>query len=314
MKHTAWLILVLAAVGAPGCRGGPSWHKTTFLYFDTVCEVQLYCSPPRFAEARNRIIRVFERVTKVFSPEADEHEAPEARELFEVALDVYRRSSGCFDLSVAPLSWLWGFRDGVNRVPEPQEIQAALASVGMDRVRLLPGRLEVPEGMGLDWGAIAKGYGLDRAARTLKELGIARGLINAGGDLYCWGLNPRGLSWQVGISHPREEGYLGILTLSGMGAATTGDYQRFFMREGVRYHHVFDPRTGRPARGKQSVTVVGPQTHVCDALSTACFVSESPVDILSQYPEYGAFLVDAEGEITSLGKEFTLRPWPKTSP
>jgi thiamine biosynthesis lipoprotein len=99
-----------------------------------------------------------------------------------------------------------------------------------------------------------------------------------------------------------------------MGAATTGDYQRFFMREGVRYHHVFDPRTGRPARGKQSVTVVGPQTHVCDALSTACFVSESPADILSQYPEYGAFLVDAAGEITSLGREFTLRPWPKTAP
>jgi thiamine biosynthesis lipoprotein len=312
MRRTAWLILMLAAIGAPGCRGLLSWHKTTFLYFDTVCEVQLYCSSPAFGVARDRIVQVFERTTQVFSPETGDHTAPEALALFKVALDVFRRSSGCFDLSVAPLSRLWGFRSGAHRVPAPPDIRAALGSVGMDRIQPLPDRLVVPEDMGLDWGAIAKGYGLDRAAQALRELGIPRGLINAGGDLYCWGLNPRGLPWQVGIEHPREEGYLGVLSLSEMGAATTGDYQRFFLREGVRYHHVFDPRTGWPARGKQSVTVVGPLTSLCDALSTALFVSESPSEILTHYPEYGAFVVDAGGAITSMGKAFTLRPWPKT--
>lgn len=312
MKRAAWLILVLAAGGVMGCGGAHSWHKTTFLYFDTVCEAQLYCSTQTFEEARNRIVQVFDRITQVFSPEADDRTAPEVLALFATARDMHRHSSGCFDLSVAPLSRLWGFRGGAYRVPEPRDIQAALADVGMDRIRLLPDRLEVPDGMGLDWGAIAKGYGLDRAGEALRELGIARGLINAGGDLTCWGLNPRNLPWQVGIEHPREEGYLGVLSLSEMAAATTGDYQRFFLQEGVRYHHVFDPRTGRPARGKQSVTVVGPRTHVCDALSTACFVSESPAEILSHYPEYGAFVVDAEGAVTSWGKPFTLRPWPKT--
>ena len=312
MKRTAWLILALTAIGAQGCRGTHSWHKTTFLYFDTVCEVQLYCSSSVFGEAKDRIVRVFDRTALVFSPGAERHTAPEALALFKLAWDVYQRSSGCFDLSVAPLSRLWGFRSGAHRVPEPPDIQAALRSVGMDRIRLLSDRLEVPEDMELDWGAIAKGYGLDAAVQALKELGIRRGLINAGGDLFCWGLNPRGLPWQVGIEHPRDEGYLGVLSLSEMGAATTGDYQRFFLSEGTRYHHVFDPRTGRPARGKQSVTVVGPLTSLCDALSTACFVSESPEDILAHYPDYGAFVVDDEGAVSSLGKAFSLRPWPQT--
>jgi thiamine biosynthesis lipoprotein len=306
--------LILLAAGAAGCRSYHAWRKTTFLYFDTVCEVQLYCSAPVYEEARSVIEREFGEITRLFSPGSQDHEAPKVRALFVLAREVFLRSQGCFDLSVGSLSRLWGFHGGEYRLPGSDEIQEALQLVGLDRIGVHDGRLEIPEGMELDWGAIAKGFGIDLAARDLIRLGVERGFINAGGDIYCWGTNPRGRPWQVGIKHPRDDGYLGTLSLAGLGAATTGDYQRFFIREGVRYHHVFDPRTGRPARGKQSVTVVGPEASLCDALSTALFVSESPEEIMLAYPEYGAFLVDSEGRLNSLGKPYPLRPGPRGGP
>jgi thiamine biosynthesis lipoprotein len=311
MKRALCFGLALLAAGTGGCRSRSSWLKTTFLYFDTVCEVQLYCSTPTHAEARIILDQEFGEITRLFSPGSRDRTATRVRELFTQAREVFLRSRGCFDLSVGSLSRLWGFHSGEHRMPAAEEIRAALVLVGMDRIRIHPDRLEVPEGMELDWGAIAKGYGIDLAARALIELGVERGFINAGGDIFCWGTNPRGRPWQIGVERPRGEGYLGVLSLSGLAAATTGDYHRFFIQDGVRYHHVFDPRTGRPARGKQSVTVVGPEASLCDALSTALFVSEYPGEIMQSYPEYGAFLVDAEGRLTSLGKPYRLRPGPR---
>jgi thiamine biosynthesis lipoprotein len=314
MKRALCFGLALLAAGAAGCRSYNAWRKTTFMYFDTVCEVQLYCSTAGFAEARVTIDREFGDVARLFSPGSRDHAAPRVMALYAQAREVFLRSQGCFDISVGSLSRLWGFPSGKHRLPEPEEIRDALRFVGLDKIRGHPDHLEVPEGMELDWGAIAKGFGIDLAAQALIELGIERGFINAGGDIFCWGTNPQGRPWQIGIKHPRGEGFLGVLSLTGRGAATTGDYQRFFFQDGVRYHHVFDPRTGRPARGKQSVTVVGPEASLCDALSTALFVSASPEEIMQGYPEYGAFLVDSEGRLTSLGKPYPLRPGPRDEP
>jgi thiamine biosynthesis lipoprotein len=160
--------------------------------------------------------------------------------------------------------------------------------------------------MGLDWGGIAKGLAVDRAAQAIQALGIARGFINAGGNLFCWGKNPDGGPWKIGVKHPRRDGFLGVLSISDVGAATSGDYQRYFESEGVRYHHIFDPKTGYSARGKQSVTVIGPEAVICDALSTALFVSPDPERILKKYPDYGAIIVDAEGNVSIAGKKYTF--------
>jgi thiamine biosynthesis lipoprotein len=161
--------------------------------------------------------------------------------------------------------------------------------------------------MELDWGGIAKGYGIDLAVRVLIDMGIRRGFVNAGGDLYCWGRNPDDRPWRIGVQHPRAAGFLGVIEMEDEGAATTGDYQRYFFESGVRWHHVFDPRTGYPARGKQSVTVVGPETAVCDALSTALFVSDEPETVLKSFPDYGAVLVDEKGAPRLIGKPVRLR-------
>jgi len=222
-------------------------------------------------------------------------------------MDIYRFSDGCFDITVAPLSRIWGFLNRSNYVPSHQEIKSILSRIGMEKIEEKNGALILLPGMELDWGGIAKGFGIDLASQSLMKMEIPNGFINAGGDLFCWGLNPDNKPWQIGIKHPRKSGFFGALSITEVAATTTGDYQRFFEVNGIRYHHVFNPKTGYPARGKQSVTVIGPETGICDALSTALFVSEEPEAILQRYPQYGAIIVDSEGKISLIGKDYSFR-------
>jgi thiamine biosynthesis lipoprotein len=277
------------------------------MYFDTICQIRLFCSRSEYQASQEAVEDVFTDIETLFSPDSESYTSPRVLGLYQKAREIYDLSGGLFDISVAPLSRLWGFTDKNFRVPTPEEISKTLENVGLANIRLEDGTLQLPEGMGIDWGGIAKGYGIDLAADALSGKGISRGFINAGGDLFCWGGNPEGRRWKIGIQHPRRGGFLGVLEIKGEGAATTGDYQRFFQSGGRRYHHVFDPRTGYPATGKQSVTVVGPSTLLCDALSTALFVSEDPGEILSHYPGYGAVLVAGDGNITELGKKLAVQ-------
>ena len=289
------------------CTQGRIWRTSTLMYFDTVCQIRLYCSKSEFTEAQATIDKVFSDIERLFSPDSETYDSPLVLDLYQKALEVHHLSEGFFDISIAPLSRLWGFTDKTYKVPSTEEILAALKIVGLDKIQVKNGRLILPKGSKIDWGGIAKGFGVDLASAELIKKGVSRGFINAGGDLFCWGKNPEGLLWQIGIKDPREEGFLGVMEISDYGAATTGDYQRFFVEAGTRYHHVFNPKTGYPARGRQSVTVVGPRTILCDALSTALFIHHNPEEILSNYPEYGAVLVDSQGIITEAGKKLSVR-------
>ncbi|MFW6128638.1 MAG: FAD:protein FMN transferase [Candidatus Aminicenantaceae bacterium] len=290
----------------PNCKSKANWHTSTLLYFDTVCEIKLFCNSLQFESAQEKLKKTFKEVEKYFSPESKDYSSPVILELYKKAHKVYISTGGCFDITVAPLSFIWGFHNHSRHIPDPDQIRAILKNIGMNKIGQKEKKLIVPEGMSLDWGAIAKGYGIDRASRELIKIGIKRGFINAGGDLYCWGNNPNNQYWKIGIKHPRGKGILGVLSISNTGTATTGDYQRFFIKNKKRYHHVFDPKTGYPARGKQSVTVIGPETLLCDALSTALFVSKTPEKILKKYPDYGAVIVDSKGKIRWSGKKYSF--------
>lgn len=307
-KSICFLLLSLLAVSS-GCRKAETWHKSTLLYFDTVCEFNLFCSAPTFAAAQEKVTQIFSEIEDRFAPGKYDLSSRWALDLFQKAKEVYLNSNGSFDITVAPLSQLWGFLSGSHTIPDQIGLSSTLESIGMEKVKIKDSRIHLAPGMSLDWGGIAKGFGIDLAAQAMLQLSISKGFVNAGGDLYCWGVNPEEKSWQIGIKHPRRSGFLGVLSISGLGAATTGDYQRFFIKSGIRYHHVFDPRTGYPARSKQSVTIIGPEACLCDALSTAVFVSKDPALILERYPEYGAILVNSEGEISSLGKSYPFRVW-----
>lgn len=288
----------------PSCGVKERWHTSTILAFDTICEINIFCSPSASKSAQEEVQRVFSEIESLFSPGIDNYSSPLVLDLFQRGLKVYHDSNGCFDITVAPLSRVWGFFDKSYVVPAPEQIKSVLKFIGMEKIVLKDETLILLPGMELDWGAIAKGFGIDLASKSLLKMGISRGFINAGGDLFCWGENPSDQSWKIGIKHPRERGFLGVLSISDLGAATTGDYQRYFEKDGVHYHHVFDPRTGYPARGKQSVTVCGPETLICDALSTALFVSEEPAKILEKYPDYGAIVFDSDGNLSFLGKAY----------
>lgn len=307
-KRTLCLFLAGIAV-LSGCRKTETWHKSTLFYFDTVCELNLYCSAPAFMSAQTKVNQIFSEIQDHFAPNVSDLSSPLILDLFQKAKKVYHSSDGSFDISIAPLSQLWGFISGSYSVPDAQEISTTLKSIGMDKAKVEGGKIRLKPGMSLDWGGIAKGFGIDLAARALIQMGISMGFVNAGGDLYCWGTNPNNEPWQIGIKHPRQSGFLGILAISDLGAATTGDYQRYFSQDGIRYHHVLDPKSGHPARRNQSVTVIGPEASICDALSTAVFVSKDPALILEKYPEYGAILVDCEGKMSYLGKSYPFRPW-----
>jgi len=293
------------------CGYQDKWQTTTLLYFDTLCEIKLQCPDKIFSSTLEEINTLFTRIEELFSPDSSHKDSGDVFKLFNIAKKIYSDSHGDFDITIAPLSHLWGFHNPPNRIPGQKEIIAALTSVGLDKINIHDETLSIPEGMNFDWGGIAKGFGVDRAVEICRKKGIPHGFINAGGDLFCWGNNPQGQLWKIGIKHPREEGFLGVLSITESGAATTGDYQRYFIKEGIRYHHVLDPKTGYPAEGKQSVTVIGPETVFCDALSTALFVSEIPEKIIQKYREYSAVIVDSDGKLSFLGKKINFSAGPK---
>lgn len=299
----ALLFLVLS------CRTREKWHTSTVLALDTVCEIRLFCSASSFKSAQKEIHRIFSEIETLFSPGADDYSSTLVLTLFRIARKVYDDSSGCFDITVGPLSRAWGFGNDSHYIPSPEHLHSLLRLIGMEKIKEEAGTLVLLPGMELDWGGIAKGLGIGLASQAVIKMGVENGLINAGGNLYCWGKNPDKEPWKVGVKHPRKNGFLGVLSISQAGAATSGDYQRYFEADGVRYHHIFDPRTGYPAQGKQSVTVIGPEAVLCDALSTALFVTPQPEKILENYPEYGALIVDSKGNLQTLGKKHQFQPF-----
>ncbi|MFQ6083110.1 MAG: FAD:protein FMN transferase [Candidatus Aminicenantia bacterium] len=288
------------------CQPKEKWQTTTLFYFDTICQINLHCSPQQFSSGIKRVKETFDEIEKNFSPGKKNYSSPLVQELLEKAYDVYQASEGTFDITIGPLSRLWGFQDKNYRIPEQEEIKNILKKIGLNKVIREKEKILLPPWTEFDWGGIAKGFGVDLAYQELRKLGIQNGFINAGGDIFCWGKNPDNRAWNIGIKHPRKRGFLGVVSVSNLGIATSGDYQKFFEKHGVRYHHILNPFTGYPASGKQSVTVIGPETVYCDALSTAIFVSSQPEDIIRKYPQYGAIIVDSNGKILMIGKLYSF--------
>ncbi len=292
----------------PGCRPQAGWQEVSIFSFDTVCDIKVYGQLKECQSAVDRVREIFSRSEALFSPGARDFQSAEVMELFQLSRKIHEDSGGAFDLTVGVLAELWGFRSKAYRLPRPEEIGQALRFVGMEKIQQANGKLVLPEGVMLDWGGIAKGWAVDQASKALRAAGVKRGFINAGGDLFCWGENPHNQAWRVGIKHPRQPGFLGVLEIRNLAAATSGDYQRYFLVNGVRYHHIFNPKTGWPARGKQSVTVIGPETVLCDCLATALFVLENPEELLKLYPDYGAIIVDENGKLIFSGKKYPFTP------
>ena len=190
------------------------------------------------------------------------------------ALTIADQTDGAFDPTVAPLSDLWQIGTENARVPEDEEIQEALASVGYQRVSQDGTSVTMEQGMQIDLGGIGKGYAADHVVEILKQHGIERALVSLGGNIYAVGSKEKNLNWTIAITDPDDEqSYLGTLSVSDTSVVTSGDYERYFEQGGKRYCHIFDSATGYPAETDlRSVTVVSPDSTEADGYTTALFV------------------------------------------
>jgi thiamine biosynthesis lipoprotein len=221
-------------------------------------------------------------------------ESPELGEILLVAERVYRLSGGLFDPTIGKVSRLWSFGEG-GEVPPADSLEQALGWVGLDR--FLNDRRRGP--YVLDLGGVAKGYAVELASKKLIGLGFKSAIISAGGDMRLVGKHPDGKPWRIAIRHPRRgDAFVGYLRLQDAAVATSGDYERCFFIDGKRYHHILDPRTGMPGGRSTSVTVVGEEGTLCDALATALFLAGhvEGAGIIEALPGIGAVFVFAEGE------------------
>jgi FAD:protein FMN transferase len=230
------------------------------------------------------------------------HEVPEElAQLIDRGLAVAELSGGAFDLTFRTFGMLWDFKAVPPQLPEAAAIEAALAKCGWQKVQvdLEASQITRPEGIEIGLGGIAKGFGVDRAMAVLMEFGIQHAVVNAGGDLKALGRNFDEL-WSIAIRHPRDrERVIALLPISNTCVVTSGDYERFFEYEGKRYHHILDPRTGYPAQGCMSATVVAPDAAIADALATAVCVLgvEKGFALIESLPRIDALAVDMQGKV-----------------
>ena len=213
------------------------------------------------------------------------------------ALEYGARSGGAFDVTWRGMGGIWRF-DEQFHVPSASEVEAGRKNVDYRAVRLEGDSVALARpGMAIGLGGIAKGYAVDRAAAVLRQAGFTDSLVAGAGDILASGTK-YGAPWRLAVQDPRSERgqALGTVAVSGAAISTSGDYERFRMVEGVRYHHIMDPRTGWPARGCISVSVMAPTAEQTDALATTIFVL-GPEKGLALARELGVdtFIIGADG-------------------
>jgi FAD:protein FMN transferase len=197
--------------------------------------------------------------------------------VIERAQDVSRRTNGIFDITVGAFKGLWKFdQDMDGTLPDPGEVKKRLALIGYRDVVLDKAKKTVflrRKGMSITLGGIAKGYAVDKCVKLLYDLGFTSFMVQAGGDMYIAG-KKSDKPWVVGIRDPRgkPESLFASMPIEDHSFSTSGDYERGFVKDGVRYHHILDPRTGQPARASRSVTVKAKDAFTADAWSKVMFI------------------------------------------
>lgn len=199
----------------------------------------------------------------------------ETEELFQVAYSVYESTDGALDITIYPLVRLWGFPTQDYHVPSKEEINEVLPLINMSGVSLDSSThtLSVPNQMQIDFGAVAKGYTAEKIIQLFRGQGIESALVTLGGNIQCLGYKKDQSEWRIGIQNPSGDTPLGILSIHDCAVVTSGDYQRYFEENGMKYHHILDPSTGYPADGGiTSISILCTDGTKADALSTALFV------------------------------------------
>jgi thiamine biosynthesis lipoprotein len=292
------------------------WFQREAAIMGTRIAVELWSEDPALAQrAMDAVIAEMRRTDELMSTYKPESQLSQVNahaferpvqvdadiiEVVERGLEMSRLSGGAFDLTYASVGYLYDYR--AHQRPTERQIEAALPGVDYRQVQVdrAAGTIRfLRQGVRIDVGGIAKGYAVDRSIERLRDLGINHAMVTAGGDTRLLG-DRRGKPWVVGIRDPRNEGRMVTrLPLADEAISTSGDYERYFEEDGVRYHHILVPGTGKAARAVRSATVLGPNATLTDGLSTSVFVLgvERGMQLIARLPGVEAVIVDAEGRV-----------------
>lgn len=290
------------------CSRQSTFSETRFL-LGTNVEIKVITNNKNAAQkAIDAAFSEIERIEKITSSFIEGNELARLNEtgssgnfelvnIMDKSLYFSRMTDGAFDITVSPLIKLWGFKTEEHKVPSDDEIKETLKIVGYHRITLDYKNEKVYLNKSkVDLGGIAKGYAIDNAIKILKINGIKKGLVNAGGDIRFIGNK----TWRIGIQHPRLRSKLvKKLKLKNRAIVTSGDYERYFVENDKRYHHIINPATGYPVAECVSVTVIAGDALSADALATGLFVLgvDRSISLIESLKGTEVIIIDSEGNI-----------------
>jgi thiamine biosynthesis lipoprotein len=294
------------ALSLCGCNKVVTKSFTTFDYLDTVIKLTVNAASEEKAEiALNGCIDTIKRLHEMLDADGGGFVGrlnrgetvsltDEERELLNSALSMCERTNGALDITLYPLSKLWDI-GGSNHIPTDAELSETLRVCGYQSLPELKNEYKLPEGMALDFGAVAKGRIADILSQQLKAEGITGALIDLGGNIYALGKKTDGSLYRIAVQSPVDTSEsVAVVEGENISVVTSGNYQRYFDFAGVRYHHIMDAETGAPARsGLLSVTVIAPSSFTADCLSTALFVlgEQRGAELLEGFDDVSAIFV-----------------------
>lgn len=318
MKRSLIILLVVHSV-VSGCSRQKTVQKTGTIMGTEVTVTVVAGSEETGAAAINAAMAELKRLDAMMSLYKDESEitkvnlsagknpvtvSPEMIELAEQSAVVSKLTNGVFDVTMGPLIVLWQIRTKEGKIPTDGELAAIRPRIGYENILVDKKSSTIflkNPGMIMDFGGCAKGYAADKAAEALRKRGIENGIVAVAGDIRVMGRRPDNKPWRIGVQHPREKDKaLTVLELSEKFISTSGDYERFQIVNKKRYHHILDPRTGRPSEGMESVTVIGDRGSIVDPLTTALFIlgTQEGMKIVKKLG-YDAIFVDDKGKIVA---------------
>lgn len=327
-----WVAVIATLLGLAGtAEAGERKIVRTDSAMGTVVQITFWTDDePAAAKAAEAVFAEFDRLDALMTTWTEDSDVSRinaaagkkavavSEETFTViqrAVEVSRLSKGVFDITVGVYAGLWKFdEDNDGTIPAAAEVEKRKKLVGWKHIQLDKKKRTVKlkkKGMKITLGGIAKGYAVDRAARLLWDAGFVDFILQAGGDMFVSGKKDAA-QWVVGIRDPRGDRAetFAVAPIENHSFSTSGDYERFILKDGVRYHHILDPRTGRPAMATRSVTVMAKDAFTADAWSKVLFIlgADEAMKLVEKLDDFEAVFVTADNQVVvSSGLEKTLK-------
>jgi len=311
MRFILFCLLTFAALPAPA-----EWYSREEAIMGTAVRVELWHDDATAARAAmSAVMDEMHRIDASMSPykpdselsrinrEAAHKPVPISQEMFDLitrSIDFSKLSGGAFDITFSSVGYLYDYREHVK--PTDAQIAKALPGINYRHLQLDPKAHTIHyarPGVRIDLGGIAKGYAVDNCIAILKGRGITNAIVTAGGDSRLLG-DRRGRPWNVGVRDPRRRGDVAaVLPLADVAISTSGDYERFFEEDGVRYHHIINPKTGKSATGVRSVTIIGPDGITTEGLTKSVFVKgpKEGMRLIESLKGIDAIIIDDAGNM-----------------